>query len=155
MRKQLLCSGCSLVGMAFLAGLGACSSNTSHTDALAHDSGRPDSTPAADGGCNPGAPSSTYVLIDDMETTDHGPIELTAGIVAPLLPGYWYNSGASYGVDGGAVSDMSTPPQGSFAFTALPSPTTTLNCKTSVHAARQSCALNGLYDTCGVGFESV
>ena len=23
----------------------------------------------------------------------------------------------------------------------------------STHAARQSCALNGLYDTCGVGFE--
>ena len=31
--------------------------------------------------------------------------------------------------------------------------TNTLNCKASAHAARQSCALNGLYDTCGVGFE--
>ena len=28
-----------------------------------------------------------------------------------------------------------------------------MNCKASAHAARQSCALNGLYDTCGVGFE--
>ena len=32
-------------------------------------------------------------------------------------------------------------------------PTNTLNCKASAHAARQSCTLNGLYDTCGVGFE--
>jgi hypothetical protein len=41
----------------------------------------------------------------------------------------------------------------SFAFSALPTPTTTLCGKTSAHAARQSCVLNGLYDTCGVGFE--
>jgi hypothetical protein len=42
----------------------------------------------------------------------------------------------------------------SFVFTALSSPTKTLNCtKTSANAARQNCALNGLYDTCGVGFE--
>ena len=41
----------------------------------------------------------------------------------------------------------------SFAFSALSTPTTTLCGKTSAHAARQNCVLNGLYDTCGVGFE--
>jgi len=95
------------------------------------------------------------VLIDDMETTTHGPIVLSAGIAPPLSPGYWYNSGANYVPDdaGAGVADSSNPPQGSFAFTALSKPATTLNCKSSAHAARQSCVLNGLYDTCAVGFE--
>jgi hypothetical protein len=105
-------------------------------------------------GCEAGASDPSYVLIDDMETTTHGPIEFDTGIAWPLAPGYWYNSGASYVSDGGAVpNDTSNPPQLSFAFSALPSPTTTLNCKASAHAARQSCVLSGLYDTCGVGFE--
>ena len=104
-----------------------------------------------DAGCNTGAASSSYVLIDDMETTSHGPIQLATGITSPLTPGYWYNSGANYFPDAGI--DMSNPPQMSFAFSALPTPTTTLCGKTSAHAARQSCVLNGLYDTCGVGFE--
>jgi hypothetical protein len=152
MRKQLLCSGCSLVGMVFISGLAACSSNTSHGGGLAMDGGHPDSkTSPTDAGCNTGDPGSTYVLIDDMETTTHGPIELDTGIAPPLSPGYWYNSGANYFPDAGA--DMSSPPQGSFVFSALPTPTGTLNCKASAHAARQSCVLNGLYDTCGVGFE--
>jgi hypothetical protein len=156
MRNQLLCSGCSLVGMAFLSGLAACSNNTSHAGALA-DGGRPDSTTSladAEQGCKSGAPNSTYVLIDDMETTTHGPIEFETGIGPPLSPGYWYNSGASYSPDGGAAGDTSNPPQGSFVFSLLPTPTKTLNCsKASAHAARQLCVLNGLYDTCGVGFE--
>ena len=108
-------------------------------------------TPQSDGASEASAPKRTYVLIDDMETTTHGPIELDAGISPPLLPGYWYNSGASYLADAGGAGDMSTPPQGSFVFSALPTPT--VNCKASSHAARQSCVLNGLYDTCGVGFE--
>jgi hypothetical protein len=104
--------------------------------------------------CDPNAPTSNYVLIDDMETTDHGPIEFVTGIDAPLTPGYWYNSGASYTGDDGGVADTSNPPQMSFVFTALPSPTTTLACtKSSAHAAHQSCSLSGLYDTCGLGFE--
>ena len=41
----------------------------------------------------------------------------------------------------------------SFVFTALSTPATTLNCKASANAAHQFCTLNGLYDTCGVGFE--
>ena len=141
--RPLLCSGYSLVGMAFLFGLAACSSSK----------GQP-GTPDAGQACKPdGSTTSNYVLIDDMETTTHGPIQLAQGISAPLSPGYWYNSGASYVGDGGASSDTSDPPQLSFVFTALPSPTTTLDCKASAHAARQSCVLNGLYDTCGVGFE--
>jgi hypothetical protein len=154
MRKQLLCSGGSLVGMAFLSGLAACSKNTSHAGPPANDGGQPDSgSSSSDGGCKAGAVNGTYVLIDDMETTTHGPNELDAGISAPLTPGYWYNSGAAYSEDGGTVSDTSNPPQGTFVFSALPSPTTTLDCKASTHAAHQSCVLNGLYDTCGVGFE--
>jgi hypothetical protein len=155
MRKQLLFSGCSLAGMAFLSGLGACSSNPSRPRALA-DSGQPDATTSptdTEQGCKAGAPISSYVLIDDMETTNHGPIDLDAGIRAPLTPGYWYNSGATYSADGGAAGDTSDPPQGSFAFSALATPTKTLNCNASAHAARQFCVLNGLYDTCGVGFE--
>jgi hypothetical protein len=158
MRKQLLCSGCSLVGMAFLSGLAACSSSAGHADAGApgkdggrKDSGRDSTTPLPDAGCTAGAASSSYVLIDDMETTTHGPIQLAMGIAAPLTPGYWYNSGANYFPDAGI--DVSNPPQMSFAFSALPTPSTTLCSKASAHAARQSCVLNGLYDTCGVGFE--
>jgi hypothetical protein len=150
MRKQLLSSGRSLVGLVCLSGLAACSKSTGETGALA-DAGQPVSD--ARQACTPGPSSSTYVLIDDMETTTHGPITLDEGILPPLSPGYWYNSGASYSPDGGAGGDMSNPPQGSFSFSALPTPTTTLNCKASAHAARQLCVLNGLYDTCGVGFE--
>ncbi len=145
-----MCSGRSLVSMAFLSGLAACSSNGSKAGPPA-DGGRSDAK--TDGGCKVGASGSTYVLIDDMETTTHGPIQLETGIASPLTAGYWYNSGASYFPDGGASGDMSTPPQRSFVFSALTAPTKTLNCKASAHAARQSCVLNGLYDTCGVGFE--
>ncbi len=145
-------AGCSIFGIAFLAGMASCSSNSGHAGVPSKDGGHPDAnTPVADGGCKSGSPNKTYVLIDDMETTSHGPIELEMGIAPPLTPGYWYNSGASYFPDAGV--DMSTPQQGSFAFTELPKATTTLDCKTSAHAARQSCVLNGLYDTCGVGFE--
>jgi len=147
MHKQLLCSGGSIFGMVFLAGLAACASNPATKDV-----GPPDTTtPPADADCTASSTSSNYVLIDDMETTTHGPIQFDTGIVPPLAPGYWYNSGASYLGDAGG--DMSTPPQGSFVFSALPTPTTTLNCKASAHAAHQSCVLNGLYDTCGVGLE--
>jgi len=140
MRKQVICSGWSLVGMAFLTGSAACSSKA----------GDP---PKDAGPCVPGAADPSYVLIDDMETTTHGPILLATGIAAPATQGYWYNSGAGYGGDAGVPADTSNPPQMSFVFTALPSPGATLNCKPSAYAARQSCALNGLYDTCGVGFE--
>ena len=150
MPKQTSCSGCSVVGMAFLSGLAACASSPGQ--AGAEDSGRSDSTaPLADAVCKNGDPNATYVLIDDMETTTHGPIELDTGIAPPLSQGYWYNSGAGYFSDAGA--DTSNPPQLSFVFSALPTPTNTLNCKASAHAARQTCVLNGLYDTCGVGLE--
>lgn len=165
MRKQLLCSGCSIFGLALLTGLAACSSSPGKAGGTggsqAGASGKGSGGTGAgtggstvlptDAGCSTGGPSSSYVLIDDMETTTHGPIELTKGIASPLTPGYWYNSGANYYPDAGI--DMSTPPQMSFVFSELPSPTTTLCSKASSHAAHQSCVLNGLYDTCGVGFE--
>jgi hypothetical protein len=171
MRRQLLCSGCSIFGLAFLTGLAACSSKSPGQTtggkggsqaggatgkgggSGGSSSGSGGSTTLPDAGCSTSGASSSYVLIDDMETTTHGPIELAMGITSPLTPGYWYNSGAGSSVDGGIAGDMSTPPQMSFAFSALPTPTTTLCGKTSAHAARQSCVLNGLYDTCGVGFE--
>jgi len=139
------------------------SSKSQSDAAVVKDSGGSDSPVAdassladakADAGCKPGALSGTPVLIDDMETTTHGPIEFNVGINPPLEQGYWYNSGANYVADGGVGGDTSTPAQGSFNFTALPTTTTTLDCKkTSAHAAHQLCVLNGLYDTCGVGFE--
>ena len=148
-----------MFGVALLAGLGACSSSPGQGGGQAGASGNGgrgggtggSMTPLPDAGCDTDSASSSYVLIDDMETTNHGPIQLAMGIASPLTPGYWYNSGANYFPDAGI--DMSNPPQMSFAFTALAAPTTTLCGKTSVHAARQSCVLNGLYDTCGVGFE--
>ncbi len=151
MRKQLRCSGCSLVGMAFLTGVAACSSNAKNPDAGKQDTGNPPTDVAQ--GCEAGPAPSGYVLIDDMETTTHGPIQLATGISGQQTQGYWYNSGAGYAGDAGVPADTSTPPQMSFVFSALSAPTTTLNCKPSANAARQLCALNGLYDTCGVGFE--
>jgi hypothetical protein len=169
MHKQIPCLGLLVVGTAFLTGLSACTSSSGQTGAKG--AGGSDSTASGgaggarsgtggarsgtggasrdDAGCVEGDPNSTYVLIDDMETTTHGPLEFDAGIVSPQSQGYWYNSGANY--TGG--SDTSDPPQLSFKFSSLTPPTETLNCKASAHAARQSCALNGLYDTCGVGFE--
>jgi len=151
MRRQLRSSGCSLVGMAFLTGLAACSSNSASPPDAGKDTGNP--LPDASQGCEAGPAPSGYVLIDDMETTTHGPIQLATGSSAGLTQGYWYNSGAGYAGDAGVPADTSTPPQMSFVFTALSTPATTLNCKPSANAARQLCALNGLYDTCGVGFE--
>jgi hypothetical protein len=145
MRRRLLSSGGSLVGMALLTGLAACSSKGNKGDG-----GNPSD---ADLACEAGASSSGYVLIDDMETTDHGPILLAQGFNGALTQGYWYNSGASFTGEDGGVADTSNPPQMSFMFSALPSRTTTLDCKASSHAAHQFCTLNGLYDTCGVGFE--
>ena len=166
MRKQNLILGCSAVGMAFLSGVSACSTSSSQTNdagtALGGAGGSHSGTGGSksgtggtsrnDAGCIVGDPNSTYVLIDDMETTTHGPIEFDAGIASPQLQGYWYNSGANYTGDAGAA-DTSDPPQLSFKFSALTTPTETLDCKSSTHAARQTCTLNGLYDTCGVGFE--
>jgi hypothetical protein len=159
MRKQLLSSVSSTFGLAFLTGLAACSSSPGQTGGHGGTSGKGGSgggsggskTPPADAGCTTGGAGSNYVLIDDMETTNHGPIALAMGIAAPLTAGYWYNSGANYFPDAGI--DQSNPRSMSFAFSALSTPTTTLCGKTSAHAARQYCVLNGLYDTCGVGFE--
>src|SRR5512135_815518 len=111
MRKRNFILGCSVVGMAFLSGLSACSGSKSQTGANGGQSALTETggtgnaggarstggTPALldDAGCVVGAPNSTYVLIDDMETTSHGPIEFDAGIAPPLFSGFWYNSGAS------------------------------------------------------------
>lgn len=123
-------------------GLDATSSGANSDSGGTTESGSPSDAGAID------AASYTYILIDDMETTTHGPIEL-AGINPPLSPGYWFNFGAS-DVDGG---DNATPPIMSFTFTALPTPTTTYDGKVSMHAAHQECGLTGLYDVCGFGFE--
>jgi hypothetical protein len=61
MRKQISCSGCSVVGMAFLSGLAACASSSVQADITgAKDSGRSDSTaPLADASCKSGDPNNT------------------------------------------------------------------------------------------------
>ena len=94
----------------------------------------------------------TYTLIDDMETGTNGPIKLT-GINPPETPAYWFNFGASKPLDAGTPDDTATPPITMFAFSALPTPTTTLNGTGSSHAAHQACTLNVLYDVCGIGVE--
>jgi hypothetical protein len=155
-----------LAGMAVVGGMAACFADSTRVGVPTGDGGsQTDATnsqtdtgahPPDGGASEAGGPNFTFVLIEDMETTTHGPIELDAGFSPPLSPGYWYNSGANYVTDGGDAGDsgdMSNPPQLSFVFSALPAPTTTLNGKASTHAARQFCVLNGLYDTCGVGFE--
>jgi hypothetical protein len=105
-----------------------------------------DGAPNGDATTASDAPTYKYTLIDDMETTTHGPIKLT-GIVPPEKPGYWFNFG------GTAPGDMLTPPYQSFVFSAVMPPTTTLMGKTSAHAAYELCTLGGQYDVCGVGFE--
>jgi hypothetical protein len=90
-------------------------------------------------------PNYTYTLVDDMETTTHGPIEFT-GVSPPLSPGYWFNFGA------GAAGDTATPPIMSFAFTMISSPNTIMG-KMSTTAAHQACSLNMQYEPCGIGFE--
>lgn len=112
------------------------------TNGAGGSSNSSDSSTPSDG---MGGPTYTYTLIDDMETTTHGPIEFT-GVTAPFNPGYWFNFGA------GVAGDNATPPIQSFTFTALPNPTMVMG-KASTKAAHQFCALNGQYDVCGVGFE--
>jgi hypothetical protein len=124
-----------------------CSSTSSKTSSASSSNSSSSSGSQGDAGAN-----YTYTLIDDMETTSHGPIQL-AGIMSPQSPGYWFNFGASKAEDAGPPLDMATPPIQMFTFSALPTPTTTLNGKTSAHAAHQSCTLNVLYDVCGVGME--
>jgi hypothetical protein len=97
--------------------------------------------------------SVTYVLLDDFETTTHGPIELDAGFTAGESPAYWYNFGDTKLPEAGPPLDTADPPLQSFMFSAVVPPTTTLNGKTSAHAAHQACTLNKLYDVCGIGVE--
>src|SRR3569623_2460036 len=125
-------SGGSLGSGGSSSGSGGAPSDASHGDASGDRADAEDAP--ADAGCQPDDSNATYVLIDDMETTTHGPIQLM-GVQAPLSPGYWYNSGASYVDDGGMASnDTSSPEQGAFVFTALTTPTKTFNCeKTSTY----------------------
>jgi hypothetical protein len=145
-----------IVGAAAAVWAGGCSSsgtesppagNGSSSKASSSSSQSSTGSSSSAGGSDAGG--FTYTLIDDMETTTHGPIEY-AGVVPPESPGYWFNFGAKYP---GATA---TPPILMFAFSALPAPTTTLNGKVSAHAAHQFCSLNALtkqYDICGLGFE--
>jgi hypothetical protein len=130
------------------------SSGSSSTSSSTHGS-----SSAGDGGTSPGDGGSSgdgavvYTLIDNMETTVHGPIEFDAGYTTPETQGYWFNFGASKLPEAGPPLDMATPPITVFSFTVLPAATTTLNGATSHHAAAQACTLNVLYDVCGIGLE--
>jgi hypothetical protein len=94
-----------------------------------------------------------YTLIDDMETTTHGPIELDAGFTAGETPAYWFNFGASKLPEAGPPPDTADPTIMMFTFSAVTPPHTTLPGITSSHAAHQACDLNVLYDVCGIGVE--
>jgi hypothetical protein len=115
------------------------------------DAGDSGSTPTGDAADS--SASFTYVLLDDFETTTHGPIELDAGFSAGETPAYWYNFGDTKLPEAGPPLDTADPPLQSFMFSAVMPPTTTLNGKTSAHAAHQACLLNKLYDVCGIGVE--
>jgi hypothetical protein len=143
-----------------IAGFTACSSDNGPSNGTGGGSGTGTggaggSAGNQSGGGNPGggspaadasdAPSYTYTIIDDMETTTHGPIEF-AGVMPPMNPGYWFNFGAD---KPGSTSD---PAQGSFTFTALPT-SMTWNGKVSTHAAHQLCTVTAQYEVCGVGLE--
>jgi hypothetical protein len=153
-----------IVGAAVFNWIGGCSSSTppkgsgNPADSGTSPTGDSGSSPTGDGATTPSdgatngeaasadGPTYKYTLIDDMETTTHGPIKLP-GIDPPEKPGYWFNFG------GTAPGDMLTPPYQSFVFSAVAPPTTTLMGKTSAHAAHELCTLGGQYDVCGVGFE--
>jgi hypothetical protein len=109
-------------------------------------------TSTTDDGGDSGS-SVTYVLLDDFETTTHGPIELDSGFDAGESPAYWYNFGDTKPPEAGAPFDTADPPLESFVFSAVIPPTTTLGTKMSAHAAHQACLLNKLYDVCGIGVE--
>ena len=107
MLRPLLRSSCLIAGVALLSALSACSGKS----ASPKDSGQSDTGSPTDSGskCTPSGSNDGYVLIDDMETTTHGPIGLDGGISDPLTSGYWYNSGATYLADGGAVPVLLGP----------------------------------------------
>jgi hypothetical protein len=153
-----------LLGAAVCACAMACSDNGNGTPTNpGSGGGAPDSgTPQGGGGSVGGggntgggggasfdasdAPNYAYTLIDDMETTTHGPIQF-AGIAPPESPGYWFNFGAD------SMGDTATPPITLFTFATLPSPMTWRG-KASTQAAHQFCSLVGRqYVVCGLGFE--
>jgi hypothetical protein len=145
-----------MVGVLAAGWVAGCSSKNGVTPPSVDAGTTPDSSaPALDGAAadaGTDADPYTYTLIDDMENTVHGPIEL-AGIMSPDSPGYWFNFGANKPEDAGPPPDTADPAIQMFTFTALPTPTTTLHGKTSTKAAHQTCNLNSLYDVCGIGFE--
>jgi hypothetical protein len=152
-----------ILGTAAAWGVG-CSSSSNNPppkgDAGATPDGSTSTTPdGGDGGTGPGpdggdaGTSLTYVLLDDFETTTHGPIELDAGFDAGESPAYWYNFGASKLPEAGPPLDTADPPLQSFVFSAVTPPTTTLNGKASAHAAHEACSLDQQYDVCGIGVE--
>ncbi|MDP9150071.1 MAG: hypothetical protein M3O36_09045 [Myxococcota bacterium] len=146
--------GFSRIALVAAASLAGCSSSnaapTTASEAGTADASAGDSSSEASSASGDAAmdgPPGVLVLIDDMETTSHGPIKLT-GIAAPLSPGYWYNSGAQF-TDAG---DMAQPAEGMFAFSSF-APAVLRNGMASSHAAHQVCTLAKQYDTCGVGLE--
>jgi len=88
--------------------------------------------------------AKNYVLIDDMETTTSGPIQLPMGGTG-LSPGSWFDV-----VSTGSTSNTVAPMP--FAFSALSSPHETMTGVTSKNAAHVNCTMADLYGYCQVGF---
>jgi hypothetical protein len=89
--------------------------------------------------------SHNYVLIDDMEKTTNGPIQLT--LSSPdLSPGSWWDWHST-------ADPTNTESPDPFVFSAVPSPHETMPGITSNHAAHVACRIADLYGYCEEGFD--
>jgi len=84
------------------------------------------------------------VLVDDMETTESGPILLSMGNTG-LTAGSWY-----VGISTGSTANTMAPDP--FAFSALPASHETTAGVTSTRAAHLTCSIADLYGYCQQGF---
>jgi hypothetical protein len=87
--------------------------------------------------------SKSYTLIDDMETTTSGPIQLPMAGTG-LSPGSWFGV-----ISTGSTSNKLAPDP--FAFSALSSPHETMTGVSSAHAAHITCTVADLYGYCQLG----
>jgi alpha-L-arabinofuranosidase len=104
----------------------------------------PDASPTA----NPDATTNhAYTLIDDMESTDSGPIHLDVDSTG-LEPGSWFGVMST----GSDANKLDPDP---FAFSALPESHETMTGVTSSRAAHLTCTIADLFGYCQVGFTLV
>jgi alpha-L-arabinofuranosidase len=106
----------------------------------------PDAAPVAVADAGPDTAHS-YVLVDDMEMTDSGPIQLDTSAVGQA-PGAWFS-----GISTGSTTNAMAPEP--FAFTALAASHETMTGITSTRAAHLTCSIADQYGYCQEGFTLV